>query len=86
MIFYGINSSKLKDGQLNNVTCSNCETQTAMTYGVFGKYFYLYWIPVFPLGKTNILECNSCKKTYKLKELPEQIKHKFKTEKHTGVL
>lgn len=85
MIFYGTNSSRLKDGQLHNVTCPNCENQTSMTYGVFGKYFYLYWIPVFPLGKTNILECNSCKKTFKLKELPEQIKHKFEAEKHTGV-
>lgn len=85
MIFYGTNSSRLKDGQLPNVTCPNCENQTSMTYSVFGKYAYLYWIPVFPIGKTNILECNSCKRTYKLKELPEQIQRKFETEKHTGI-
>lgn len=85
MIFYGTSSSRLKEGQLNNVTCPNCKEQTSMTYGVFGKYFYLYWIPIFPLGKTNILECNSCKKTFKLKELPEQIKHKFEVEKHRGI-
>ena len=85
MIFYGTNSSRLKDGQLNNVTCPSCENQTSITYGIFGKYFYLYWIPIFPLGKTNILECNHCKKTYKLKELPEQIKRKFELEKHRGV-
>ena len=85
MIFYGSNSSRLKDGQLPNVTCPNCETHTSMTYSVFGKYAYLYWIPVFPMGKVNVLECNSCKKTYKLKELPEQIQRKFETEKHTGI-
>lgn len=85
MIFYGTNSSRLKDGQLNNVTCPNCENQTSMTYGVFGKYFYLYWIPIFPIGKTNVLECNSCKKTFKLKELPNQIKQKFELEKHSGI-
>lgn len=38
MIFYGTNSSRLKDGQLPNVTCPNCKNQTSMTYTVFGKY------------------------------------------------
>jgi len=85
MIFYGTNSSRLKDGQLRNTICPNCENQTTMTYSVFGKYFYLYWIPVFPTGKVNVLECNSCKKTYKLNELPKQIQDKFELEKHTGI-
>lgn len=85
MIFYGTNSSRLKSGRLPNVVCPNCETQTAMNYSVFGKYAYIYWIPIFPTGKTNVLECNHCKKTYKLNELPEQIQRKFETEKHTGI-
>ena len=85
MIFYGTNASRLKDGRLNNVTCPNCNNDTAMNYSVFGKYAYLYWIPVFPIGKENVLECNSCNKTYNLNELPDQIKRKFETEKHTGL-
>jgi hypothetical protein len=56
-----------------------------MNYSVFGKYAYIYWIPIFPAGKENVLECNNCKRTYKLKELPEQIKHKFEIEKHKGI-
>ncbi len=85
MVFYGTNASRLKDGRLNNITCPNCENQTTMTYSVFGKYAYIYWIPIFPIGKQNILECDSCKKTFKLKELPRQIQSKFELEKHTGV-
>ncbi len=85
MVFYGTNSSRLKDGKLNNVTCPNCENQTSMTYSIFGKYAYIYWIPLFPLGKVNVLECNHCKRTYKLKELPEQIQRKFEIEKHKGI-
>ncbi|WP_299890019.1 zinc-ribbon domain-containing protein [uncultured Lacinutrix sp.] len=85
MIFYGTNASRLKDGRLSNVTCPNCDNQTHMTYSVFGKYAYIYWIPFFPIGKENILECDSCKKTFKLKELPQQIQNKFELEKHTGV-
>lgn len=85
MIFYGTNASRLKDGRLNNVTCPNCNNNTTMNYSVFGKYAYIYWIPIFPTGKENVLECTSCNKTYKLKELPEQIKHKFETEKYNGI-
>lgn len=85
MIFYGTSSSKLKNGKLPNVECPNCNNITSMTYTVFGKYAYLYWIPVFPTGKVNVLECDSCKRTYDLKELPENIKRKFEVEKHTGI-
>ncbi|TXE07114.1 zinc-ribbon domain-containing protein [Seonamhaeicola algicola] len=84
MIFYGTKASRLKNGQINHVTCPNCQNQTSMNYGIFGKYFYIYWIPIFPIGKTNIVECNHCKKTFKLKELPQQIKHKFELVKHKG--
>jgi len=85
MIFYGTSASRLKDGRLSNVTCPNCKEQTSMNYSVFGKYAYIYWIPMFPIGKANVLECNNCKRTYKLSELPEQIKHKFELEKHKGI-
>ena len=85
MIFYGTSSSRLKDGRISNIECPNCKKQTSMNYAVFGKYAYLYWIPVFPIGKENILECNDCKKTFNLIELPQKIKNRFETEKHTGI-
>lgn len=81
MIFYGSNSSRIKDGQINNVICPNCDTNTSMTYAIFGKYAYIYWVPLFPMGKENILECNNCHKTYNLNELSDTIKTKFEFEK-----
>ncbi|QXP60004.1 hypothetical protein [Olleya sp. HaHaR_3_96] len=81
MIFYGSKATKLKDGTLNNIKCPNCEDGRTMHYAIFGKYAYLYWIPMFPIGKENILECASCKKTYKLKTLPNQVREKFNLEK-----
>lgn len=84
MIFYGRKASRLKDGKITNVTCPNCDTTTSMNYSIFGKYAYLYWIPTFPMGKENIIECNECKTTFKLNELPNQIKQKFELEKQNG--
>lgn len=80
MVFYGSKATTLKEGQLINVKCPNCEEGRAMRYGIYGKYAYLYWIPMFPIGKENYLECNNCKRTYDLKELPKEIKQKFKLE------
>ena len=81
MIFYGRNSSRIKEGQINNVICPNCDNNTSMGYAIFGKYAHLYWIPMFPMGKETVLECDSCNRTYKLKELPDTIQKKFEFEK-----
>ena len=37
MIFYGTNSSKIKKGQLRNITCPNCSNDVSMNYTVFGE-------------------------------------------------
>lgn len=81
MVFYGSKARTLKEGQLINVKCPNCDDGQSMRYTIYGKYAYIYWIPMFPIGKKNILECNHCKRTYKLKDLPNQIKQKFELEK-----
>ncbi|WP_395063822.1 hypothetical protein [Flavobacterium sp.] len=81
MIFYGTKASNLKNGQLINVDCPHCETNTSMTYSIFGKYAHIYWIPFFPVSKITVAECNNCKKTFEFKELPEAVKTKFEREK-----
>ncbi|AXO80165.1 hypothetical protein DZC78_07080 [Olleya aquimaris] len=81
MIFYGRKATTIKEGRLVNVNCPNCEEGRTMRYSIFGKYAYLYWIPMFPLGKENILECTNCHKTFDLKSLPNSIKEKFNIEK-----
>jgi zinc-ribbon family len=80
MIFYGTNSSNLKTGTLRNVSCPHCATDSSMNYSIYGKYFYIYWIPVFPIGRTNIAECNHCKATYNLKDLDQSVQNKFQQE------
>lgn len=52
-----------------------------MKYSVFGKYTHVYWIPLFPFGKITAAECNSCKKTYEYKDLPQSIQTKLDRDK-----
>lgn len=80
MVFYGTKAKNIHNGQLKNVKCPNCENETSMTYSVFGKYAHVYWIPFFPIGKVGVTECDSCKRTFEIKELPENIKTKYQRE------
>ena len=77
MIFYGTRASNLRNGQIINADCPNCETNTSMKYSVYGKYGHVYWIPFFPMSKITVAECNSCHKTYEYNELTDSIKTKF---------
>ena len=81
MIFYGTRAKNIHNGQIKNVKCPHCENETSMTYSIYGKYAHVYWIPFFPIGNVGVTECNSCKRTYEIKELPENIKMKYHNEK-----
>lgn len=81
MIFYGTKASAIKNGQIINVDCPNCETNSSMIYSVFGKYAHIYWIPLFPIKKITVTECNNCKKTFEYEELPQAIQTKLDREK-----
>lgn len=67
MIFYGTKGSHLKSERVSSVNCRHCEQQTSYTVSIFGRYAYLYWIPVFPLTKKGVAECDHCKITLKPK-------------------
>ena len=77
MIFYGTKGAHLKSEKISGVKCSHCEQQTSYTASIFGRYAYLYWIPVFPLPKKGVAECDHCKVTLEPKEMNDQLRMKY---------
>ncbi len=77
MIFYGTKGAHLKSEKISGAKCTHCGEQTSHTVSIFGRYAYLYWIPVFPLTKKGVAECNNCKATVEPKEMSEQLRLKF---------
>jgi len=43
--------------------CPSCSLATLVIVG-FQRVFDIFWIPVFPLGKSSCIRCQSCEKTY----------------------
>ena len=81
MIIYGTKSSILKNGQITNVICPNCETNSIIKYSIFGKYAHVYWIPFFLIERITLTECDSCNKIFELKNLPKTIIEKIEKQK-----
>lgn len=78
MIVYGSRSTHLKSDKLRNVTCPNCQTKDSLTASTYGRHAHIFWIPLFPMGKTGIFECQHCHKGFKKNELGEDGKLAYK--------
>lgn len=83
MIVYGYRSTHLKSGHLPNVKCPCGESKDKMTVSVFGRHVHIFWIPLFPAGKTPVFECQSCHKGFKKKELNDEGRLAYKNFKST---
>ncbi|TPN88946.1 zinc-ribbon domain-containing protein [Aquimarina algicola] len=83
-IFFGTRASLIKSKQIQgNFECSYCQNNT-FNVSIYGRYFHVFWIPIFPLYKSTYLECTHCKKTYNLYETPENFREQLKKDNETA--
>lgn len=73
MIFYGSKGSHLNTQKTKAIKCDNCKEITPHTISIYGRYGYLYWIPVFPISKKAFSECTNCKATLEHKEMNDEL-------------
>ena len=85
MIIYGTKAKQLAKEHVTT-KCANCGTQNSIEIYIFQKYAHVFWIPLFPLQKTAVSQCEHCKQVLKPKEMPpalladyEQLKTQSKT-------
>jgi hypothetical protein len=72
MIVYGSRSKELIKDVLSD-QCPNCGKQNSIDMHVFQKYAHIFWIPIFPMGKTGVCQCDHCKQVLTLKEMPASL-------------
>jgi hypothetical protein len=73
MIIYGSRASHLKSVQLQNESCPNCSQQGSVLLSTYTKYAHIFWIPLFPVGRFSLSQCQHCKQTLEQKQMPAQI-------------
>ena len=73
LFFFGIKNTGVKSGVVES-TCESCNQSKHFVH-IFQKYFHIFWIPTFPLGKQSALVCAHCLKATVEKEMSTQQKH-----------
>ena len=77
MIIFGLRASNIGSVKVDGSSCSYCENSGTQNITQFGKYFHIFWIPVFPIGKSTFSECVHCKRTIRKKEFSSELKRMY---------
>ncbi|MEN8121221.1 MAG: hypothetical protein ABFS35_12775 [Bacteroidota bacterium] len=88
MIVYGWKAAHIKSAQSRTATCPSCGTKGSLIFSVFSKHAHIFWIPLFPIGKTGAAQCQHCNYAMKANEMPDEIKREYnslKSEKRAPI-
>ncbi|RZL47700.1 MAG: zinc-ribbon domain-containing protein [Pedobacter sp.] len=80
MIIFGTRSKQLKGSDVR-ANCNHCASTQSVSLVFILKYFHIFWIPMFPLSKTGVSQCNHCKQVLYNNEMPDSLKVVYQQEK-----
>ncbi|MBC8151603.1 MAG: zinc-ribbon domain-containing protein [Bacteroidetes bacterium] len=80
MVIYGMRSSHLESFDART-TCTSCGQRDKTVVSIFGRYAHIFWIPLFPIGKTAVTYCEHCKASFENKDFAPDLKADIKTMK-----
>ncbi len=81
MIIFGLRATHIGSMQVSNTLCDYCENAGTTNISQFGRYFHVFWIPFFPLGRKTFGECTHCKRTLAKSEFSQNLKDSFQANK-----
>lgn len=64
LIFFGTRATRIDAINLNGCACPNCNSENTMTATKYGRYFHIFFIPIFPTSQRTIVECKHCYKSF----------------------
>jgi hypothetical protein len=73
MIIYGVRNKQLA-GEVIADKCENCGNNNCIDMHVFQRYAHIFWIPLLPLGKTGVSQCDNCKQVLKSSKMTANLK------------
>jgi hypothetical protein len=80
MIIFGART-KFLTATSSGQTCGHCNTgKLNLVYTV--RYFHIFWIPMFPLGKEAMTQCPHCKQILRSNELAPESRNYLNAQKN----
>ncbi len=77
ILFFGTRPGKRKSKYLLSTECSHCRQIGTLQALKVPNYFHLFWIPIFKVYTSHLLECDHCKKVYFKEEFTPEMKKAF---------
>lgn len=59
-IHFGTRLVTLKTAPSPGMICPQCSTKGSLVFMVFSRYWHIYWLPMFPIGRTGGCQCGQC--------------------------
>ncbi|HEY3406526.1 MAG TPA: hypothetical protein VGK59_24225 [Ohtaekwangia sp.] len=79
MIIYGSRPVHLKSAQPPSLVCPHCG-QTGTTFiSAYSKHAHIFWIPLFPIGRVGVSQCQHCKQALNEAGMPHELKREYTT-------
>ncbi|MFT3935874.1 MAG: hypothetical protein QM726_19755 [Chitinophagaceae bacterium] len=76
MIIYGSRGTELAKEYVT-AKCPNCNATASIEMHIFQKYAHVFWIPMFPIGKTGVSQCNTCMQVLKPKQMQPSLRESY---------
>lgn len=84
MLIFGSRSAYVRSVELNSADCLSCGQHGSLVLRIFRKHAHIFWVPLFPIGKTGFSECRHCKNVLRPKEMPEEVRSEYQRLKAQG--
>jgi hypothetical protein len=82
-MIFGTKIKLLVTQLLSGIICPHCKAGELYAV-VYQKLAHIFWMPVFPLGKTGATSCAHCKQVLKEAEMPAEIKQAYAQQKSSA--
>lgn len=77
MIIFGIRSGSFKPAAVPAASCGYCHSTATVHLYFARRYFHIFWIPVFPVGKTGMSECTHCKQSLRQVQMSPTMQNSY---------
>ena len=73
ILFFGTRPGKSETKNLYNLICPYCHQTGTLKAFISSNYFHIFWIKLFKISSSKIVECSHCKRVYYPEEFSEAM-------------
>lgn len=76
-LIYGAGKAHLNSVEPKGAICPNCNSESTTVLSVYRRHGHVFWIPLFPMGKTGGSICKNCNHEMKPKQMDEGLRNEY---------